>query len=291
MSFLLSRAPFVAALCTIGAPVVAQHVVMAQYEKALVPVRKVDGTRPQVEVDGRLVDVPATRLALTKVAEYKPLFVSVRNLRVESAHLEQIDGGRELNHTFRFRADFESPYRIDDVFLVLDLHSEQDGRSLLIHEVGSLRARKPVHMSVAVPLAHSLSAGKMKLHVFAGGGEVFHSAMPDGHMQQALDEIVARRIKGETDVMPQPFVGPSPEYPPHLLKSNTRGKTVLAFKVSSRGRVLDPQIKETTDPAFGESAIAAARQWRFLPRVKNGQPVDSQVDMPFDFVPPTATAR
>jgi TonB family protein len=55
--------------------------------------------------------------------------------------------------------------------------------------------------------------------------------------------------------------------------------------------VLDPQVKEASDPAFGESAVVAARQWRFLPRVKNGRAVETQVDMPFDFAPPSVATR
>ena len=68
-----------------------------------------------------------------------------------------------------------------------------------------------------------------------------------------------------------------------LLKTNIAGEAVIALTVSPNGRVLDPQIKRATDPAFGEAALAAARLWRFLPKVETGRAVATTVEMPFQF--------
>jgi TonB family protein len=51
-------------------------------------------------------------------------------------------------------------------------------------------------------------------------------------------------------------------------------------------RVHDPTPKCTTDPAFGEAALEAVRFWRFLPKVKDGRPVEALVELPFSFTPP-----
>lgn len=45
-------------------------------------------------------------------------------------------------------------------------------------------------------------------------------------------------------------------------------------------------LKSATDPAFGEAALAAIRQWRFLPEMKGGLAVEQSADLPFAFVPP-----
>jgi hypothetical protein len=205
MSFrsLLRRRLLLFILCVVATRLVGQHALMVPHGDGVAPVRKVEGTRPQIEIAGKLIDVPGERLALVKVPEYLPLFVSVRNPQVGTSHVEVIGDGRELNRTFRFRAEFESPYGLDDVFVVLDLRNQEGGRSLFVHEVGQLRARKPSRLAVTLPLAYSIPAGKVKLHVFAAGAEVFHSEMPLGYMQQALDQIVARRIKDVTDAAPK----------------------------------------------------------------------------------------
>jgi TonB family protein len=52
------------------------------------------------------------------------------------------------------------------------------------------------------------------------------------------------------------------------------------------GSVAVRQVKHASKPAFGESALAAARQWRFLPKVKAGKPEAVTVEMPFNFNEP-----
>ena len=89
----------------------------------------------------------------------------------------------------------------------------------------------------------------------------------------------------EADV--KPFIGPSPVFPDSLLKTKTKGQAIIALQVGANGRVHDPVVKNATEPAFGASALEAVREWRFLPRVKNGHAVDSQVEMPFEFSPPS----
>jgi TonB family protein len=71
-----------------------------------------------------------------------------------------------------------------------------------------------------------------------------------------------------------------------LRKGGTRGEVVLTLRLSPRGAVLDAVLESATVPAFGEAALAVARQWRFLPGVKDGQAVESQVSMPLVFNPP-----
>jgi outer membrane biosynthesis protein TonB len=50
--------------------------------------------------------------------------------------------------------------------------------------------------------------------------------------------------------------------------------------------VSDPKLVAASLPEFGEAAMAVIRQWRFLPTVKNGHPVPTRVEMPFNFPAP-----
>jgi TonB family protein len=99
--------------------------------------------------------------------------------------------------------------------------------------------------------------------------------------------MVAKRIAGRPEADPEAFVGPAPEYPASLAKVKGHGKAVVPVRVGADGRIHDPVIKTATDPAFGEAALAAVRLWRFLPRIQGGHPVESKVDMPFEFAPPS----
>ena len=58
------------------------------------------------------------------------------------------------------------------------------------------------------------------------------------------------------------------------------------MRIGSNGDLLDPVIKSASQPAFGEAALRAVKLWRFLPRVKNGYPVETVADVPIVFTLP-----
>jgi TonB family protein len=60
-------------------------------------------------------------------------------------------------------------------------------------------------------------------------------------------------------------------------------KAIIACEVDEHGKVINPSVASATNPAFGNAAIEAVRQWRFVPRVKDGHPINSQAQVPLDF--------
>jgi protein TonB len=76
-----------------------------------------------------------------------------------------------------------------------------------------------------------------------------------------------------------------PVYPPAALRSGTRGWVELEFTITPSGNVRDIHVV-AAEPArvFDAAAIEALAQWRFRPRVVNGQalPQRSSVTMRFD---------
>jgi TonB family protein len=254
-------------------------------------VRRVLGHMPMYQdANGKFVEVVQPRFMLKPVEEYSPAFVSIRHIRVVTHALENMSTGDELNHSFEFRGEFESSFPLENVFVVLDLNTSDEGKILFIREVGRLKPRDPKAIVINVPMASAIGEGHYKLHLFSDGMEVFQSQMPLPYIEKSLDKMVKKRIAGITDAAPTPFVGPPPEYPEKLFKANVAGQAVIHFTLSPNGRVVDPVIKSSTDPAFGESALTAARLWRFLPKVKGGAAVPVQVDLPFNFGPPSTTA-
>ncbi len=262
----------------------AQNALYAVYQGKFHLVRRVDQHVPYVDDGtGQLVATHEGKYTLEHVPEYMPVYVAIRNLQVKTYALELVNSGDEINRTFTFKGDFESPYALNNVFVVLDLQTENAGKGIFVQEIGRLEPRDPRYVSISIPLSQSLGKGKYHVHVFADGAEVFQSQLPFDVIERSLDAMVRRRIAGAPDALPKPFVGPTPEYPPKLKRAKTKGTAVIHFDIGPTGRVRDPVIKSATDAAFGESALAAARQWRFLPRIKGGVAVTSSVDLPFAF--------
>lgn len=77
---------------------------------------------------------------------------------------------------------------------------------------------------------------------------------------------------------------PAPPYPKAALDGNLSGRVVLLVDVRADGSVQDVVVKES-QPAgvFDAVTVAAARQWRFRPAMKNGKPVAGQVQVPVTF--------
>lgn len=248
-------------------------------------VRQVRDGVPYVEEQGRLVAASGERGALMPVEEFTPVFVAVRDLTARAVETLGAGGG-SFNATLEFNARFETPFLLENVFVVLELNTAEDGRVFVWREVGQLVPRVPKLLQFEAPLRGRLGAGEMQLHVFSDGGEVFHSEQPWEFREKQLDGMVSRRIRGERQAPPRPFVGPAPAYPAALLDGAVAGEAVVAVRITRAGAVVDPQVTRASAPEFGEAALAAVRLWRFLPRVKDGEPVEAKVTIPFQFRPP-----
>jgi TonB family protein len=262
----------------------AQNLLYAQDGDHWRLVRDVRGTVPLVtDEKGRYEMLRADRFFLKKTNEYLPLFVSISHPRAHTSGLNV--NGTVINNTFHYQAVFESGFPLHHVFIVLDMHAQAAGHGLFLFSVGDLKPHHPVPLDLAVPLSSELGGGKYFLHVFTDGQEVFQSEIPWETRERLLDRMVRRRIAGVNEANPQFFVGPPPIYPPALRKTKTRGEAVLAFRIGANGAVLDPTVESATAPAFGEAALEAVRQWRFLPRVRGGFPVETPARIPVRFSP------
>jgi len=285
------RSLFVALTVVLGvAPLQAQHLLFAKSGDAMHVVKRVVQQTPYVD-DGTGKLVPAERTYAFRAApEFLPAFVTVHNLNVRYQAL-QVDGGNQINREFRFDASFESAYPLDDVFVVLDLNSEHIGKAIFLHEIGRMAPHEPTRLDLAFPITENFGAGKFQLHIYANGAELLHSKMSPEAVERALNKSVRHRIEGVQNAAAQPFIGPDPEYPAQLQKKKLNGSALLAFTITPHGQIFDPVVKSATDPAFGQAALVAIRQWRFLPKVVNGQPVESHAEMPFEFKAGDAVAK
>jgi protein TonB len=74
-----------------------------------------------------------------------------------------------------------------------------------------------------------------------------------------------------------------PNYPADLRQRKVEGVVTLVFVVDPEGRVLDPKVERSSDPAFDAPALEAVRRWKFEPAVRNGEKVPSKLRIPIRF--------
>jgi len=272
-------------LASLAAPLAGQHTLFAERDGKFFVVRRVHGNTAIVEVSGKQVVADEGQYNLEPSDDYLPVFVAVRDVEVKIRHLNM--GGATMSREWMFQATCETPYALDDVYVVLVMTSATKEKTIFVQEVGALEPHQSKLVTAKLRLAFDLGKGKYTLHLFSGGQEVLQSRIPPAEREAALDRMTARRISGVRNAAPQLFTGPSPEYPRELLKEKTKGQAVISLRIGPNGQVYDPAVKHATDPAFGRSALEAVQQWRFLPRVQGGRAVETRVDVPFNFTPPT----
>jgi TonB family protein len=274
----------------------AQYALFVKQNDQFRPVAAMVENAPQIVADGKLVTVERSgsswTYALGQTKTYAPYFITVRDLHIVPQGLELNPNGDPVNLSLAISAEFESAYSLDNVFLALEVKGTKNTvNTLIVHEVGGLKPGFPVSVHFFVPFYAAWGDCEATLHLFAGGPEVLHSKMLPAQVEHELDLMVQKKIEGVTNAPPQLFISPSPEYPAALPEKSASGSATIALRISPTGAVLDPVVKEATRPEFGESALKAIRQWRFLPKVKDGQPVETKIVLPLVFAPASAKAK
>jgi len=280
-------------LVALAAPLAGQNLLYVENGDKLTLVRRAEENMPMVLDGGKWVEVLGQKFVLKQTEEYLPVMITVHNryfkrgVRAvsDSGPTDQTEilgsGGR-----FAFSADFEAPCALDNVVLMLALESKLGSNELYLCGIGHLDAYRSRYVSASRTVPDRLREVHLVLHIFVDGREAFNSEIPAGKRGAALNRMVASRVSSVQDVAVQPLFGAPPAYPAEM-KARIKGKAVVSFRVDTRGRVLDPAVASATDPAFGIAALEAIRQWRFVPRVKGGIPVESEAEMPFVFDPPS----
>lgn len=86
----------------------------------------------------------------------------------------------------------------------------------------------------------------------------------------------------DLDQKPRALHQPQPVLTAALRKKMPAKVTVL-FIVDEGGRVQNPIVQSSSDPAFEAAVLAAIKQWKFEPGKRDGQPVRSRMRQPFQF--------
>lgn len=298
MKWLGLRPPVLAALFAaflMAAPLAAQSMLYVldssdgQYHRVL----KVVEDRPYIMAKGALAQSGDRRFVLKKVEEFLPCFVAIDHKEVDflSTNIMGQVPALTVNKQIRFRAEFNSPYALDDVFLVLEVEFADGINMVIVRGVGKLEPRKPLPFSASVDVERDSAVRKCMVHLFAKGSEVFTSEQPAAFREEMIARMIKTRTASVQQAGPMFLLCPAPGYPEALKKSGAKGRAVVAVRITAQGGVLEPAVVSASDPAFGEAALAAVREWRFVPCVREGKPVEARVNIPFTFDPSMAGGR
>ncbi|VXC27599.1 Protein TonB [Pseudomonas sp. 8Z] len=92
--------------------------------------------------------------------------------------------------------------------------------------------------------------------------------------QAAQDAAAAARAEAEAASRQYlPIAKQAPDYPAKALQRRIEGECTVAYTVNAAGRVEDPRVVGDCHPLFVKPSLAAAKTFRYQPRVVNGHAV------------------
>jgi TonB family protein len=90
-------------------------------------------------------------------------------------------------------------------------------------------------------------------------------------------------VTGKKQVPPHVISQREPLYPETMQRSGLRGDVVVEFVIDKAGKVQNPVVVTTLNPAFNQAAIDAILQWRFEPAKIDGVAVNTRVQQAIGF--------
>jgi TonB family protein len=254
----------------------AQNAFVVNEDGQLRLVKEIRNGSPQIDVDGKLQQGYGQQFALIKASFYLPGLVALPKFIVKTHHLNlnMKHSAARLNYEMEIQGIAKSDVSLKNCFVVLELTSWKD-KNVVFARMPDLEAGKEEDFDLNFKLQIPLEEGHYMVHIFSDGVELLHSKMPAAYLavqKQKADDFSSGR-KTEFDAVPARTV---PAVYPAELKANVlEGQVKVSCRINTRGEVESAEVVECNHPAFSEPALAAVRQWKFDPAVKDRHLVES----------------
>jgi protein TonB len=107
---------------------------------------------------------------------------------------------------------------------------------------------------------------------------------PPVRLPENATRTVVRQGSTGAEVPPSIRNRRQPVYPQDLIAGGVEGRVMLRVDISETGQVLAMEIENSSGhPRLDQSAMAAVRDWRFVPGRRNGRPAPMTVIVPVSF--------
>ena len=141
-----------------------------------------------------------------------------------------------------------------------------------------LEVRKPGFAFLEGQSLHLKPGADLRLDVVLNIATVAESitVVEKSHRKAApapIQKPVRIRVGGNIEQSKQIFA-PKPEYPPEAKEKGVEGTVLLNAVIGMDGVVLDIRVINEPDPELAKAAVDAVKQWRYMPTLLNGQPVE-----------------
>lgn len=257
----------------------AQQLIVAREGYDTKPVVGVKDEDTPMVLDGRKSRpaVKKARFGLRPGTTYHDAFLTIQNFKMRA-----VDDGQVL-----ITGTVKPDRSVSRCFVAVEVRGP-DGKTTDVHFVSlpSMTPDKPGDFAIQVPGKPNRKAKTRPIvHYFSGVLEMIHSGMEPDEISAAKakrDEETLKRV-GERGV--SVAYAAFPPYPEALRDSGKVGSATVLCRIGVDGRVLDVTLKEASAPEFGEEAVRAARDWLFVPAIKDGQFVEADIAVPVEFSP------
>ena len=91
---------------------------------------------------------------------------------------------------------------------------------------------------------------------------------------------------GDEVTAPRLIEAATPGYTDDAKKKKIEGDVIITVVVDEKGDVVDTKVKKGLGHGLDESAIEAAKMFKYKPATKDDEPVSVRLDLPFTFYLP-----
>ncbi|OIR04348.1 hypothetical protein GALL_135480 [mine drainage metagenome] len=254
------------------------------------PVIRVLGDIPYVLDGDRLAPANPGEFAMRPITQYHkgmppPVIINVDNVDVGSQGIQFVGDSQVINNQFDISIKITSPIDLANVYVVFVISGERGRKSILVREVGDLKAGEPDFFEYHVPIASEMGPFRYRVRFFSNGLELFFPSEGWGY----INAEVAQRIRVETEGVdrenPRPYVIAHPEIPESVIKSGKKKTVLVHATILASGVVPDAHAAAGTPADVADAAVKAIENSYFLPKIVDGFAQNCNVSIPVVFDP------
>ena len=188
---------------------------------------------------------------------------------------------KDLRELQRALTEYEAQARLREVERNRELHNRtlqqynQQKQELNQDELGKMQQRYEQILREYPSDEARLKAAREKIAEM----EKLYTAQRDSDVQKSIAEMQT----SQSDRKAKLIYKVEARYTEEARQKNIEGSVLLALTIDHDGLPQNIHIKRSLEPSLDQAAIEAVRQWRFLPAIKDGQPVSMVITVEVNF--------